>query len=288
MAAATTTVGSEGLVRYYDDGAGWPNATVEKERAFREGFLDAARSVVRRWARPSKPGMKSHISFDTEIEAARKVRERIHDQYSVYRAGGEGPRTHHLGYRRGHEAPAARARGRHHALEYVIEPRHVADTAHIDVFDIKLLQPWLAAVEQWARSPMRPEAPMPPPRLLEVKPAPPAKGPGAGLITIGPNMEKPTLACLMCGFDYIHPVAVECRSPGQANGRVRIDSHGVYMDPMVPPDGRGVVVSMTFHCENGHVFTYRLTFHKGMTFVERSMAETPREAGPWPETIWRN
>ena len=282
---------------HYDDGPGWPNHSFEKERAFRQGFLEEARRVAREWARPpweplpgsqgkgvSPAGLRERTrgDFDAEIEAAWKQRERVREQYSVYRQGSEGPKTYHLGYLPGHEVTAARARGRHHALEYVIEPLRVAATAPIDVFDPKLLQPWLAAVEQWAASQMWPEAPVPPPTLMEVKAA------TASLIPLVTNLDKPALACPVCGFDYIHPVAVECRSPGQANGHLRIDHRGIHLDPMVPPDGRGVVITLTFLCEDGHLFTYHLRFHKGMTFVERTLADEPREVDLRPRTIWRD
>ncbi len=297
MVVRNSAVARQNLVRCYDDGPGGPGATIEKERAFREGFLTEARRVALEWARPpweplpgshgegvSPAGLrkKTRGDFDAETEAARKRRERIREQHSVYHQGSEGPKTYHRGYLPGHEVPAARARGRHHALEYVIEPWPDAATAPIDVFAPKRLLPWLAAVEQWAASPMRPEAPVPPPTLAEVKAT------TASLIPVVTNQQEPALACPVCGFNYIHPVAVECRSPGQANGHLRIDSHGIHLNPMVPPDGRGVDIALTFLCEDGHLFTYHMRFHKGMTFLERTLADAPQEVDLRPQTIWRN
>jgi hypothetical protein len=300
MVARNTAVARQRLVHLYDDGPGGRGATEEKERAFREGFLGEARRVIRVWADPpeelqprgelkvvrlSAAMKKVRFNSRAEIETAWELRQDVREQHCVYRRGSAGPKTHLAGYRMGHEVPAAHARGRHHALEYVIEPWRDAATASVDVFDSKLLRPWLAAVERWAAGPMRPETPMPPPRLMEVASA---TVEDTHLVPLSMNLDKPALACPVCGADYVHPVAVECRSPGQANGHLRVDSRGVHLNPTVPQDGRGVVITLTFHCENGHLFTYRMTFHKGMTFLERTMVDTPREAGPWPETIWRN
>jgi AAA domain len=182
MVATVTTEPS--LLRHYDDGAGWPNATVEKEQAFRKGFLEEARRVAREWVNPPKEGPATNrltvrplgqvmdetpFDPDREIEVARRLRARISERFSVYRRGSAGRRTYHLGWRPGHVIPSARARGRHHALEYVVEPWRDLDTADLDVFAPEILSPWLAAVEAWARSPMRPAAPAPPPRLDDVE-----------------------------------------------------------------------------------------------------------------------
>jgi hypothetical protein len=190
-----------------------------------------------------------------------------------------------MGYRPGHEVPAAHARGRHHALEYVIEPCRESD---VDVFDPKLLRPWLAAVEQWAESPIRPEAPSSPPRLLEVGAATAFQRQESHLIPVTTSMTEPALTCPVCGFKYVHPVAIECCPPGGAKGGVRIDAQGVRLDPTTPPEGRGVATTLTFLCENGHIFTYGLRFHKGLTFLDRTMANAPRDASQWPKTIWRD
>ena len=291
MVETNTAVARPSIVHCYDDGPGGPGATLEKEHAYREGFLAEARRVVRELAcpplgpspgdprkdvYPAGPREKTRGDLGIAIGAARRLRERIREQYGVYR---QGSKTCLLGYLPGHEVPAARARGRHHALEHVATPLPDAATPRIDPV---LLQPWLVAVEAWAASAVRADAPAPPPTLMAVRAV------TAPLIPVVKNLDEPALACPVCGFDYVHPIAIECRSPGQANGRLRVDQHGIHLDPTVPPDGRGVVIALTFLCEGGHLFTYRMRFHKGMTFFERTLADVPQQDAGQFETIWRN
>lgn len=185
MVAMQNTI-FENLVPGYDDGAGWPNATCEKEQAFRQGFLEEARRIARQWAHPadlepiaakSDPiaafikRVMADPRFDPfqEVEAAARLRNHLRERYTVYGPGITGRKAFHLGYRAGHEVPAARLRGRHHAMVYVVEPWEHAEDADVDVFDPQRLSRWLQAVEAWADSPIQPESPCPPPRLLEVR-----------------------------------------------------------------------------------------------------------------------
>ena len=98
----------------------------------------------------------------------------------------------------------------------------------------------------------------------------------------------PMLICPACKESLVHPTAVECRSPGTANGHVRIDCKGIHLDPGQPPSGRGVAITLEFFCECGHAFEYELHFHKGSTFVKRRMRVLPNEMERWPTTIWRD
>ena len=36
----------------YDDGPGWPRQSRQKERAYRQGFIEEARRAVREWIDP--------------------------------------------------------------------------------------------------------------------------------------------------------------------------------------------------------------------------------------------
>ncbi len=302
MVARNTAVARQHLVRFYDDGPGGSVATKEKEQAFRDGFVAEARRLVRAWAHPpaelltndqitrvslAERMKKLKFHSSAEIEAARNQRQQTRERHSVYRRGPDGPKTYLSGYLAGHEVPAARARGRHHALEYVIEPWRDAATSDVDVFDPLLLHPWLAAVEQWAQSPLRPEAPAPPPRLLEIRAATAHLRQEAPLIPVSTAFSEPALVCLVCGFEYVHPVAVEC-CPAGPQGLVSIDAKGVHLDPTRAPHGRGVEIRLTFLCEQGHLFSYRLKFHEGLTFLTRQVENLPSNAKDRPETIWRD
>nr|OQB78879.1 MAG: hypothetical protein BWX88_05040 [Planctomycetes bacterium ADurb.Bin126] len=159
-------VASAQAVNIYDDGAGWPNATAEKEHAFRQGFLEEARRVVREWTDPDD------ATFDPfgEEQAALHLRLRTKERYTIYRPGYgpncAGRKTYHVGYRPGHEAPAARLRGRHHALAYVTQSWD--DVRDLDAFDKLVLPAWLVAVERWAREPIKMGLTIAPPRPLSI------------------------------------------------------------------------------------------------------------------------
>jgi len=150
-------------VREYDDGAGWPNMTAAKERAFRRGFLEEARRAVREW---TSGDLELFDPFGQE-EAAYHLRWRTRERYTVYRSayglGCAGRKTHHVGYRPEHVVPAARLRGRHHALAYIVQASE--DIQDDETFDHWVLPAWLAAVERWAAKPIKKNAlSAPPPR----------------------------------------------------------------------------------------------------------------------------
>ena len=151
------------LVQDYDDGPGWPHSSPEKERAFRQGFVEEARRVAQEWADPDD------ATFDPwgEEQAAQQLRRRVRERYAVYGAGDAGRKTYHLGYRVGHDVPAARLRGRHHALAYVSQSWDQVED--FDAFDHLVLPAWLTAVERWAAERIRPRSIAPPPRPLEME-----------------------------------------------------------------------------------------------------------------------
>lgn len=96
------------------------------------------------------------------------------------------------------------------------------------------------------------------------------------------------LICPICQGEMIHPMAVECHSPGTANGYVRINNQGIHLAPTCPPVGRGVMITLKFSCEYGHTFEYEMHFHKGSTFVKRQMYVLPTNSIQSPNTIWRD
>jgi len=173
------------LVRHYDDGPDWPVNNRAKELAYRRGFVEEARRIVRDWAHPPEPvnakpapgPVSLRELLDSrrcdpfgEVEAAWQLRRRVRERFTVYGPGDAGRKTYHLGYRPGHAAAAARLRGRHHAMVFVTELWEDLETADLDIFDPRLLCPWLRAVEQWASAIIRPNVIVPPPRLMEVAP----------------------------------------------------------------------------------------------------------------------
>jgi putative DNA primase/helicase len=163
MVAMDADAAAQGLLCEYDDAMGWSKASRPKELAFRQGFLDGARYVLRDWVDNDSE------DFDpvAEEEAACKLRQRVRERYCVYGRGDAGPKTYHLGWRPGHAVPAARLRGRHHALAFVTQAWE--EVSDIDAFDHFVLPAWLVAVERWAQAPIRSDVVTPPPRPLEVE-----------------------------------------------------------------------------------------------------------------------
>lgn len=106
------------------------------------------------------------------------------------------------------------------------------------------------------------------------------------LIPINAADSMPRLQCPICGRDHVHPIAVECLSPGNRKGRVVINRDGLSVDPQADPDGRGTQITLRFCCEDGHSFSYSLHFHKGWTLVGRQLGPSMRaDEG---RTIWRD
>ena len=96
------------------------------------------------------------------------------------------------------------------------------------------------------------------------------------------------MECPVCGELYVHPVSIECRSPGTATGNVRIDGVGLHVTPHGKPAGRGVRIRMAFSCEQGCRFEYEWHFHKGQTYVSRDLDDTHVPTDPGGGVIWRD
>lgn len=99
---------------------------------------------------------------------------------------------------------------------------------------------------------------------------------------------QPALLCPVCGGPNVHPVGLECLSPGTAKGLVRIDADGVAIDPGRQAEGRGTKITLQFIGECGHGFDYVLHFHEGVTGVQRFARSMPGGPNRWPKTIWRD
>lgn len=131
----------------YDDGPGLPCAR-EKEQAYRQGFVEEARRVVREWIDADDDNLDPW----GELATAQRTRRRIHDR---------------IGVQPGHEVPAARARGRHHALAFVTQAWD--EVSDLDTFDGLVMPAWLMAVERWAQRPIRMNTISPPPRPMDIE-----------------------------------------------------------------------------------------------------------------------
>ncbi len=158
MAANATSGEKQGIVKFYDDGLGWTESTVEKELAYRNGFLEEARKTIEVWPNRNLDLAQRHIH---------QRRVNLREEYSVYEKGDAGPKTYHLGYRPGHSVPAAELRSRNHGLSFIEQAqKEVADST---VFEEVILPAWLKAVEQWAGKQVCLNVVSPPPWPTEVK-----------------------------------------------------------------------------------------------------------------------
>lgn len=93
--------------------------------------------------------------------------------------------------------------------------------------------------------------------------------------------------CPVCGDTYVHPISIECISPGTEKGKVLINAKGLHLDPEHPCVGRGVAFIIRFACESGHCFSYQFHFHKGVTSVKRESWDAEPETCA-TSTIWRD
>ena len=97
------------------------------------------------------------------------------------------------------------------------------------------------------------------------------------------------LLCPVCGLDYVHPIGIECWSPGSEKGHVKIDANGIHINTDEAGRGRGVCFTTTFACEAGHLFSFGMQFHKGNTIVERLVNQISTfDPDNDHRTIWRD
>jgi len=97
------------------------------------------------------------------------------------------------------------------------------------------------------------------------------------------------MLCPVCGWDYVHPIGIDCWSPGSAKGHVKIDDNGIHISADGAGSGRGVRFAFSFTCEAGHLFSYDMQFHKGNTTVKRLVNQiSTSDTDNGPRTIWRD
>ncbi len=66
------------------------------------------------------------------------------------------------------------------------------------------------------------------------------------------------LHCPTCRSTNVIPSGFSCRTLLGALGEVRIDHHGVHLDPSVPPCEGGADIAIEYRCLDGHRFRVRL------------------------------
>lgn len=99
--------------------------------------------------------------------------------------------------------------------------------------------------------------------------------------------EKDMLLCPICDFDFVHPISVRVATD---NDYTFIDHKGTHLShaKMAETDearkNRGVIISIEYCCEHGHLGIVILAFHKGITFVKHK--ELPL-IDDWT-TLWRD
>jgi hypothetical protein len=87
------------------------------------------------------------------------------------------------------------------------------------------------------------------------------------------------IRCPGCGCEYVHPTLVEVN----AGGSITTVARGGTRMAAGEPAGRGVLIGLSFACEDGHGFGVELHFHKGTTGVG------VHQHGAVPvTTIWRD
>ncbi|OHB60852.1 MAG: hypothetical protein A2Y12_10105 [Planctomycetes bacterium GWF2_42_9] len=95
------------------------------------------------------------------------------------------------------------------------------------------------------------------------------------------------LTCPVCDCYNVHPVGLECISPGNEKGHVLINNRGIHLDPEVPPCGKGVKIILHFTCGCSHAFDYEFHFSEDKTLVDCQTSLLPSSSVLQPKTIWR-
>lgn len=94
-----------------------------------------------------------------------------------------------------------------------------------------------------------------------------------------------TVPCAVpaCSQDNVHPIRVDFDKGGEVYS---VDSSGekIYRKES---SARGVIIVISFQCEDGHFLEHHFQFHKGSTFTDTVTIEK-REEWPSLQTIWRD
>ena len=101
--------------------------------------------------------------------------------------------------------------------------------------------------------------------------------------------DLPDLLCSVCGWECVHPVALKAE-PVSGDSVVYINSEGLRTFASTAAERiRGIRITTTFLCEEGHTWDEERRFHKGIT--SQSLRRGPdrfSEPELAPATIWRD
>jgi len=75
------------------------------------------------------------------------------------------------------------------------------------------------------------------------------------------------MLCPVCGGDNVAPSRVRITPPGPVMGDLMVDASGIYLDRTAKHFGPGVLIELSFSCQDGHQFAYYMRFHKDATFM---------------------
>ncbi len=155
-------------VRFYNDGPDFPTTPLltEAERAYRDGFRCVA-NLAPGWKRPPDDLRESlwrsrkDLRRQTEVLVPSSVmfgRPEMDSEQIVYRAG--------------HDVAAARARGKVHACEFVMQCWEELEAHGIpdEAVGPLVLKPWNEKVQEWASEEINPKSISIPPRPEECIP----------------------------------------------------------------------------------------------------------------------
>ena len=98
----------------------------------------------------------------------------------------------------------------------------------------------------------------------------------------------PMVLCPICGWEYVHPVALKVE-PVCGDTIVYINWEGLRTFATAAAERiRGIQITTTFLCEEGHQWDEERAFHKGITSQEMHRGPDWEDPELIPMTIWRD
>ncbi len=102
----------------------------------------------------------------------------------------------------------------------------------------------------------------------------------------GPRGE---VLCPICGWEYVHPVALKAE-PVSGDTVLYVNGDGIrtYPTTIAERGVRGIRITTTFLCEQGHQWDEERAFHKGVTIQTVRRGPDWEDAEMMPATLWRD